>query len=179
MVGENERIDLYELAFGCYWVIPLSMKRDNYFGSYKLRWYHDIFVLMRKCFFIGGNIMVYFILFFLLFLVLFSSFKLYFGIKIKRKKLEGVTSIFFFVRRYNLDRKKLVEKKFLGGISCINAFIIAFVGTLIMYLDIVWEVNYFIELFIGFLLMFFLLYAMYEIYGKKLNKKWGIKNGNK
>ena len=70
-------------------------------------------------------------------------------------------------------------RRFLGEISFINALIIAFVCTLVMYLDIVCEVNYFIELIIGFVLMFCLLYALYEIYGRKLKKKWGIKNGNK
>ena len=123
--------------------------------------------------------MFYVELFLLLFVVLFVFFKVFFAIKIRRKKLANVTSIAFFVRRYKLDRKKMKIKKFLGGISFINALIIAFVGTLVMYLDIIWKMNYFIELLVGFLLMFFLLYALYEIYGRKLKKKWGIKNGNK
>lgn len=94
-------------------------------------------------------------------------FMIYYRNKIgKEKKLSEVK---YFVKKFNLKISNL--KKFYNGIAIINSLIIAFVTALLMYMDIVWEFNYALELIIGFILLFLLIYSLYEIYGRILKKR--------
>ena len=86
-----------------------------------------------------------------------------------------VSQVQYFVHKYKLSKDKIQYKKFFRMIAFINSIIISFVSSLVMYMDIIWKVNYFIELLVGFILLLMLIYALYEIYGRHLNKKWGKK----
>lgn len=114
--------------------------------------------------------MEYIFLFIFIFLIVFIYFKVFY--KIKQKKIEKISIISVFVRIFKLDRNKMNIKTFLNIISLMNSLIIAFVSTFVMYLDIVWNINYFVELLVGFILIVLLIYSLYNIVGRVLNKKW-------
>lgn len=122
--------------------------------------------------------MAYFELFIVFYFILYIGFKLLFNSRIKKEKYEKLTEINYFVKKFKLKKNKIVYKTFYRGITVINSFIIAFVATLIMFLDMKWEVNYFLELLIGFIIIFLLMYSLYEIYGRYLKEKENDKNGN-
>lgn len=114
--------------------------------------------------------MEYVFLFILIFLIVFIYFKVFY--QIKQKKIEKISIISVFVKVFKLDRNKMNIKAFLNILSLVNSLIIAFVSTFVMYLDIVWKLNYFVELLIGFILIVLLIYSLYNIIGRILNKKW-------
>lgn len=115
--------------------------------------------------------MEYLEVFIVFYFILYIGFKLLFGHRIKKEKYEKLTEVNYFVKKFKLDKSKIRYKSFYKGITIVNSLIIAFVATLIMYLDMKWEINYFIELFIGFIIIFLMMYSLYEIYGKILKKK--------
>lgn len=78
----------------------------------------------------------------------------------------------FLIKRYNLDETKINLKKMNFGIANCNALIIAFTSTFISAIDI--KIYY--KFAIAFVLLFALIYAIFEIYGRYLNKKWGKKH---
>lgn len=78
----------------------------------------------------------------------------------------------FLIKRYNLDDTKIDLKKMNFGIANCNALIIAFTSTFISAIDI--KIYY--KFAIAFVLLFALIYAIFEIYGRYLNKKWGKKH---
>lgn len=120
--------------------------------------------------------MTYILLFIIVFLLLMLFFTIYYRNKIgKEKKLSEVR---YFKKKFDLNIINF--KKFYNGIAIINSLIIAFVTTFLMYMDIVWELNYALELIIGFIILFLLIYSLYEIYGRILKKrgrfeKWKLK----
>ncbi len=89
--------------------------------------------------------------------------------KLKRKKEKTIGEISYLIRKFHLDVRKIDYWKMILPISLINAFIISFVATVIM----LFPVNMIWQLLIGFVLLFFLIYAIYEIYGRHLVKKYG------
>jgi uncharacterized Tic20 family protein len=92
------------------------------------------------------------------------------GSKEKRKVTEKLTTEgMYLISRFNLDDKKINLRMLNFYISIINAFIIAFVSTGISLIN----VNVMFQLLIGFVLLFALIYAIYEIFGRHLKKKWG------
>ena len=116
---------------------------------------------------------LFFIIIFLILLLLMTIF--YRNRIVKEKKLSEVR---YFEKKFGLDKSLMNLKKFYSGIALINSLIIDFVTKIVMYMDIVWEINYGIELFIGFILLFLLIYSLYEIYGKILKKRGRKRNGN-
>ena len=78
----------------------------------------------------------------------------------------------FLIKRYNLVETKINLKKMNFGIANCNALIIAFTSTFISAIDI--KIYY--KFAIAFVLLFALIYAIFEIYGRYLNKKWGKKH---
>ena len=112
--------------------------------------------------------MEYIALFVLFFIVLFIGFSIYYKIKLKKETYMTVSQVQYFSNKFKIDKNKIVYKSFFRMLSLINSLIISFVGSLI-----VWKTNYFIELGIGFVLLLMLIYALYEIYGRELSKKWG------
>src|SRR5574344_1252695 len=86
---------------------------------------------------------------------------------IKKKKKQEMVEISYLIRKFGLDRSKLNVRKMVLPVTLIDAFIIAFVGTFIMMLPIafIWQ------FLIGFVLLFGLIYALFELYGRRLVKK--------
>ncbi len=90
----------------------------------------------------------------------------------KKKSVDQVMEFIYLIGRFKLDKNKVVYNKMAKWCSIINGFIISAVVTVISNIDlyIVWQ------LLIGFVLLFALIYSLYEIYGRHLAKKWGLKN---
>lgn len=123
--------------------------------------------------------MAYIVLFVILLIVFYIGFKVVFLRRLKKEKYEKLTQVRYFSKKFKIKKQSLYNKKFCKSIALINSLIISFVGTIVMYLDIVWKFNYFIELIVGFILLFLLLYSLYEIYGRQLKRKedmYGNKN---
>lgn len=122
------------------------------------------------------NLIFFIILFIFVYIICY-----YFLGRIKPKKKDGkkgkptfklMSEGRFLILRYNLDEKKINLKPFNRGICLCNAFIISFTSTVISVIPL----NMFFQLAIGFVLLFALIYAIFEIYGRHLNKKWGKYN---
>lgn len=113
------------------------------------------------------------ILFFIIiFILTFSIFFFNFCKKLKRKNIKKISELTFLITRFNLNKKKLNYQRILFVVSIINAFIISFVATVIYLIP----VNYALSFFIAFLLLIALIYSLYEIYGRHLQRKWGRDN---
>ncbi len=87
--------------------------------------------------------------------------------KKRNKKIEDFIGISYFVIRYKLDISKCNLNLLFGVLSLVNAFIITVVFMIINLLD--WDLPF--SMLLGFVLLFGLIYAMYEILGKYLDKK--------
>ena len=75
--------------------------------------------------------------------------------------------------RYNLDEKKVDYKELLKWTSFCNALIISLTSTIIYNIPL----KMYYQLAIGFVILFGLIYSIFEIVGRHLNKKWGKENG--
>lgn len=113
--------------------------------------------------------------FVLVFIFTFLGFYFLYLRKLKRKSYDKITELNFLIRRFDLKKKELNFKRIVLVLSIINAFIIAFVATM---LCIIPSKNWF-QLMLGFMVAFVvlmaLIYALYEIYGRYLQRKWGRK----
>jgi len=105
------------------------------------------------------------LVFFVMFLVYFILLKR----KMKKNKLQTVGEFSYLIHHYELDVKKINYQHLAMVVSLMNAFIVAFVSTFIMLIptNMIWR------LLIAFVLLFLLIYALYEIYGRYLKKKYG------
>ena len=74
--------------------------------------------------------------------------------------------------RYNLDEKKVDYQELLRWTSFCNAFIISLTSTIICNIPL----KMYYQLAIGFVILFGLIYSIFEIVGRHLNKKWGKEN---
>lgn len=74
--------------------------------------------------------------------------------------------------RYNLDEKKVDYQELLSWTSFCNAFIISLTSTIICNIPL----KMYYQLAIGFVILFGLIYSIFEIVGRHLNKKWGKEN---
>lgn len=106
-------------------------------------------------------ILVFGIMFFVYFFLLSK--------KIKKGNINRIGEFTYLMKRFSLDQKKINTNQIKLGICIINAFIISFVSNFIMLIP----VSMMFRLLIGFVLLFALIYALYEIYGKFLKKKYG------
>ena len=89
------------------------------------------------------------------------------GKKSKTKELDKYVGFSYLIPKFKLDIERInIEYMFLCT-SLINAFIIAFVVTVIFMLP--WEMAF--SLLLGFVLLFGLIYALYELFGRILVKK--------
>ena len=122
------------------------------------------------------------IMFLVVFVIVFVFCYFFAGkIRSKEKKRENgkrkvsyklMSEGIFLIKRYNLDEKKINLRLFNMGIALCNAFIIAFVSTVIGLLPS--KIG--LKLVIAFIMIFALIYALFEIYGRILKKKWGKDN---
>ena len=76
------------------------------------------------------------------------------------------------VIRYNLDEKKVDYQELLKWTSFCNAFVISLTCTIISNIPL----KMYFQLAIGFIILFALIYSIFEIVGRDLNKKWGKEN---
>ena len=76
------------------------------------------------------------------------------------------------VIRYNLDEKKVDYQELLKWTSFCNAFVISLTCTIISNIPL----KMYFQLAIGFIILFALIYSIFEIVGRHLNKKWGKEN---
>ena len=74
--------------------------------------------------------------------------------------------------RYNLDEKKVDYQELLRWTSFCNAFVISLTSTIICSIPL----KMYYQLAIGFVILFGLIYSIFEIVGRHLNKKWGKEN---
>ena len=140
-------------------------KDDSYISHNKkqIRWYHGNFVLKKLSFF---NWRVSYVI------RKNSNIRKMNILEQKTKKQKGpkgfkITSeMYYLITKFKLDEKSLDLKKLAKGVALINAFIIAFVSTVLISL----KMQIIIRLLIGFVLLFILIYACYEIYGNYLKK---------
>ncbi len=121
---------------------------------------------------------MYILFFIIIFLVLMLFFTIFYRNRLGKSNEKKLSEVRYFTKKFKLNRNLIDLRKFYNGIALINSVIISFVSTLLMYMDIVWEFNYVLELIIGFILLFLLIYSLYEIYGNILKRKWRDKNGN-
>lgn len=91
----------------------------------------------------------------------------------KKRKYTSIGELNYLLKKFNLDRKKLPVRKMLLNFSLLDAFIMAFTASFITALP----VNTVFQMLIGFVLLFALIYALYEIYGRHLVKKYKKKEG--
>ena len=91
----------------------------------------------------------------------------------KKRKYTSIGELNYLLKKFNLDRKKLPVRKMLLNFSLLDAFIMTFTASFITSLP----VNTVFQMLIGFVLLFALIYALYEIYGRHLVKKYKKKEG--
>ena len=106
-------------------------------------------------------ILVFGIMFFVYFFLLSK--------KINKGNMNRIGEFAYLIKRFSLDQKKINMNYMKLGICIINAFIISFVSNFIMLIP----VSMVFRLLIGFVLLFALIYALYEIYGRLLKRKYG------
>jgi len=89
----------------------------------------------------------------------------------KKKKNKPISELDYLTSKFKLNSKKLDKSKIIIWISLINSFIISFTSALIMLLPfkLIWQ------MLIAFGLLFALIYSLYEIYGRHLQKIYGAK----
>ena len=91
--------------------------------------------------------------------------------KNKKKNKKDLMELTYLINKFKLNKDKLPLNKLLIIISAINAFIISVVYVVLVFFD-----TYLIVKFIvGFFLLIALIYAMYELLGRYLERN--MKNG--
>ena len=111
--------------------------------------------------------MLYNLLFFLiLFIIAFLVFTLFNKRKLKNNKKKIVESN-YIINKFKLDPKKVNYVKLLRILNFTNAFILAFVCTVISILP----VKFLWQMLIAFVLLFVMIYLFYELIGRYTVKK--------
>lgn len=105
--------------------------------------------------------------FIVLFIIIFIINYLFNYRKVKKKKYDSIGEMNYLIAKFKLNKNKINYKKEILWISLINSFIISSVGTFVTCLDIL----IILQLALGFVLLFALIYSLYEIYGRHLQKK--------
>lgn len=115
-----------------------------------------------------ANILYQIIWFLLVFAVMFTIYYIMLRKKVKKKKSQVIGEFSYLIHRFKLDTKKINYSSMAFWVSFLNALIVSFVSTFIMLipLGMVWR------LLIAFVLLFALIYALYEIYGRHLKRKY-------
>ena len=111
------------------------------------------------------------IFFCVLFVVFYLIYYFIFDDKLKKEKYTKISELTFIVSKFKLDKKKMDYRKCLNGVAIINAFIISFTITIIDLLPI----DIMFKLSVAFVMLMGLIFSLYMIYGKHLQKKWGKK----
>ena len=96
------------------------------------------------------------------------------GKKKRKKKDNELMELSYLIAKFKLDKSKLPLNKLLVVISLINAFIISIVSVTVLLLD----TYTIVRLLVGFVLLMGLIYSLYEILGRILERRGFSKNGN-
>ena len=113
------------------------------------------------------NVIFFMIVFLLVFL---ADFYLVSKEKNKKRKVEKMTSQdLYIIKKFDIDETLISLRMLNFHISIINAFIIAFVSTIVSITDF----HIGVQLAISFVLLFGLIYSLYELYGRHMKKKYG------
>ena len=108
------------------------------------------------------------ILFFLIILtVIYVISFLGYRKSLHKGKLAQNDLVNYLIKRFSLPKDDLDYGEMIVSISLINAFIMALVTTVIIKINL----GYLWQFLIGFVLIFFLIYSLYELYGRYLSKK--------
>ena len=119
-----------------------------------------------------AGLIIFLFLFIIIFIVDYFFIKKRYLKNLKKKKnKKELMEINYLVNKFKLDKNKLALNKLLPIISAINAFIIAIVYVTIL----VFDTYLIVKFIIGFFLLIALIYAMYELLGRYLERT--IENG--
>ncbi|MCI8394762.1 MAG: hypothetical protein HFH86_04720 [Bacilli bacterium] len=115
------------------------------------------------------ELLYHFIWFGVFFVIIFIVYFFLLRFKVKQKNYQSFGEMNYLIRKFHLDVTKMSYWKVIIPISFINAFIISFVATFVMMISMsmIWQ------LLCGFVLLMALIYSIYEIYGRHLQKKYG------
>ena len=87
--------------------------------------------------------------------------------KNKKNKEKYLFSVRYLMAKFKLSKELLIQNKMAFIYSLIDAFIITIVFMIIELIDL----PFYIQILIGFALLFGLIYAMYELLGRYLERK--------
>lgn len=87
--------------------------------------------------------------------------------KNKKNKEKYLFSVRYLMAKFKLSKELLIQNKMAFIYSLIDAFIITIVFMIIELIDL----PFYIQILIGFVLLFGLIYAMYELLGRYLERK--------
>ena len=112
------------------------------------------------------SFLLYFLIIYLLYLI---------TVVLKKEKYEKYKrgkQVLFFIKKYNVDFKKVSFERFINVLSIINSFIMA---TTIMIVRLIitdgFMNNIIIKLSIAFVVLMFLIIVCYSVYGKILERR--------
>ena len=112
--------------------------------------------------------MFYILFFSIVFFMVYIAFSLVYEDALRKDK-KTIKEIAVAKKIFDLDEKKIDNKRFLKEIAFINSFIIAIT---VIVVDLI-GLNSFLWLPIAFGLILILIFSCYFIYGKILLRKWG------
>jgi len=87
--------------------------------------------------------------------------------KNKKNKEKYLFSVRYLMAKFKLSKELLIQNKMAFIYSLIDAFIITIVFMIIELINL----PFYIQILIGFVLLFGLIYAMYELLGRYLERK--------
>lgn len=111
--------------------------------------------------------------FVVIFVVVYFAYYFIFDDMLKKERYTKISELVLLTKKFNLDKKKMKTRSLLNGVAIINAFIMGITVVIVELLP--W--NYAIKLLIAFGIILVLMFSLYYMYGKYLNKKWGKKDG--
>lgn len=113
--------------------------------------------------------MFYIMTFILSFIIIYFIYYFIFDDLLKKEKYTKISELVLLTKKFNLDKKKMNYRSLLNGVSIINAFILSFTISFSLWVP----VPDLFKLAIAFIIILILIFSLYIIYGKMLNKKWG------
>ena len=158
MFGENRLTNIMNLSFE---QMGNSVINLEYKISYKLRWYHEQFVLMDELLFFGGFMLEELLLFLLSFIFVFILYRIFVVPSAKKKykyknKGREPIEVTYLKNHYHFNMKKISYKRLLMIISLVSSFDISLIVSIIMLLN-----NFILEIVIGFIMSLIIIYVSY------------------
>ena len=173
MVGENRLIMIVNLSFE---QMGNSVINSEYKFSYKLRWYHEQFVLMDELFFLEDFMLNEFFIFLLSFVFVFIMYRIFIVPSAKKKyknnnKGREPIEVTYLKNHYHVNIEKISYRKLLMIISIVSSFDISLIVSIIMLFN-----NFILEIVIGFISTLIIIYISYYIVYLFFKRKGLINN---